>query len=86
MTLNTAATAVAAAGLPGRPGLHHRRGLRRVPRGLRPPSPGTPDGRPMVEVSLHVHGRYPVSELAAALSEIEDVDAILVGTASAAGE
>ena len=40
----------------------------------------------MVEVSLHVHGRYPVSELAAALSEIEDVDAILVGTASAAGE
>ncbi len=38
-----------------------------------------PDGRPVVEVRLHVHGRYPVSELAAALSEIEGVDSVLVG-------
>ncbi|MCW2934096.1 MAG: hypothetical protein JWM19_5058 [Actinomycetia bacterium] len=43
------------------------------------PGPGTGDGRPMVEVSLHVHGRYPVTELAAALAQIDDVDAILIG-------
>lgn len=47
---------------------------------------GTPDGRPMVEVSLHVRGSYPVSELAAALSEIDDVDAVLVGTTSPPGD
>jgi hypothetical protein len=29
----------------------------------------------MVEVSLYVHGRYPVGELAAAFPEIDDVDA-----------
>lgn len=33
----------------------------------------------MVEVLLHVHGKAPVSELAAALSEIEDVASVLVG-------
>jgi hypothetical protein len=30
-------------------------------------------GRPLVQVTLHVHGRQPVTELAAALSELEDV-------------
>jgi putative Mg2+ transporter-C (MgtC) family protein len=50
------------------------------------PGPVTRDGRPMVEVSLHVSGQYPVSELAAAFSEIDDVDAVLVGAASLAGE
>ncbi len=45
-----------------------------------PAAPGTRDGRPMVEVAIHVRGRYPVSELAAALSEIDDVDAILIGS------
>jgi hypothetical protein len=33
----------------------------------------------MVEVRLHVHGKYPVSELAAALSEVDDVASVLVG-------
>jgi putative Mg2+ transporter-C (MgtC) family protein len=50
------------------------------------PGPGRRDGRPMVEVSLHVHGKYPVSELAAALCQIDDVDAILVGDTSPADE
>ena len=40
---------------------------------------GTRDRIPMVEVRLHVHGRSPVSELAAALSEIDDVEAVLAG-------
>ncbi|HEY3976885.1 MAG TPA: MgtC/SapB family protein [Streptosporangiaceae bacterium] len=31
----------------------------------------------MVEVTLHVHGKQPVSELAATLSELDDVDAVL---------
>ena len=38
-----------------------------------------PGRRGMVEVVLTVRGRYPVSELAAMLSEIEEVDAVLVG-------
>jgi putative Mg2+ transporter-C (MgtC) family protein len=43
-------------------------------------------GRPLVQVTLHVHGRQPVTELAAALSELEDVDAVLATDESAAGE
>jgi putative Mg2+ transporter-C (MgtC) family protein len=43
-------------------------------------------GRPLVQVTLHVHGRQPVTELAAALSELEDVDAVLASDASATGE
>jgi hypothetical protein len=35
---------------------------------------------------LHVPGKYPVGELAAALSEIEDVGAVRAGGASPAGE
>jgi putative Mg2+ transporter-C (MgtC) family protein len=47
---------------------------------------GTPDGKPMVEVMLHVHGRDPVNELAAILSGVEDVDAVLVDDANAIDE
>jgi putative Mg2+ transporter-C (MgtC) family protein len=36
-------------------------------------------GPPVVEVRLRVHGKRPVSELAAALSEIEDVTSVQVG-------
>jgi putative Mg2+ transporter-C (MgtC) family protein len=44
------------------------------------------DGRRMVEVSLRVHGKYPVSELAAALAEIDDVDTVLVEDTSSLDE
>lgn len=58
--------------------------------GPRPePASDLPDaapGRPMVQVTLHVHGRQPVTELAAALSELEDVEAVLASDASATGE
>jgi len=47
-------------------------------------SPGRgPDGRwssngvRVVEVTLHVHGKQPVAELAAALSDLEHVEAVL---------
>jgi putative Mg2+ transporter-C (MgtC) family protein len=37
------------------------------------------DGRaPMVEVTLHVRGRKPVAEVAAALSDLDEVSAVLV--------
>jgi hypothetical protein len=39
----------------------------------------------MVEVTLHVHGRQPVSLLAAALSERAGVDAVLALDANATG-
>jgi putative Mg2+ transporter-C (MgtC) family protein len=49
--------------------------------------PGPPvRGRPMVQVTLHVHGRQPVSDLAAALSELHGVHAVLAADASSAGE
>jgi putative Mg2+ transporter-C (MgtC) family protein len=32
-----------------------------------------------VEVTLHVHGKQPVAELAAALSELDYVEAVLAG-------
>jgi putative Mg2+ transporter-C (MgtC) family protein len=47
---------------------------------------GSRPGRSLVQVTLHVHGRQPVTELAAALSELEDVDAVLASDASSAGE
>ena len=50
------------------------------------PGPGRRDSRPMVEVSLHVHGKYPASELAAALCQIDDVDATLLGDTNPASE
>jgi putative Mg2+ transporter-C (MgtC) family protein len=45
-----------------------------------------PGGGPLVEVRLHVHGRNPVSELAAALSEIDDVASVRVGEDPLAAE
>ena len=51
------------------------------------PLPGLPGDdigrRPTVQVTLHVHGRQPVTELAAALSELEDVHAVLAADANA---
>jgi hypothetical protein len=40
----------------------------------------------MVEVTLHVHSRNSVNELAAALSELEDVDAVLAADVNAGDE
>jgi hypothetical protein len=40
----------------------------------------------MVEVTLHVHSRNSVNELATALSELEDVDAVLVADVNASDE
>jgi putative Mg2+ transporter-C (MgtC) family protein len=39
--------------------------------------------RRMVQVDLHVHGKSSVNELAAALSELDDVDAVLATDANA---
>lgn len=44
------------------------------------------DTAPMVEVLLHVHGKVPVSELAAALSEIEDVASVSIGDSLTSGD
>ncbi len=38
---------------------------------------------PMVEVTLHVYGRASVNDLAAELSEIDDVDAVVAGDVNA---
>jgi putative Mg2+ transporter-C (MgtC) family protein len=57
--------------------------------GARRPSPSTGDvraERPMVEVTLHVHGKNSVNELAAALSERAGVDAVLASDANATDE
>ncbi len=68
------------------------------PVGARPPSiepaVAAPDGgsegqggdRPVVQVTLHVHGRQPLAELVAALSEHKDVDAIVATDANAIDE
>ena len=42
--------------------------------------------RPMLQVELHVHGRDSVNELAAALSELDDVDAVLASDVNAIDE
>jgi hypothetical protein len=45
------------------------------------------DGKPaMVEVTLNVHGRRSVSDLAAALSDLDYVDALLASDANAIDE
>jgi putative Mg2+ transporter-C (MgtC) family protein len=49
-------------------------------------SDGAPGKRPMVEVKLHVHGKESISELAAALSELDDVRAVLATDVNAADE
>jgi putative Mg2+ transporter-C (MgtC) family protein len=48
--------------------------------------PGAPAGRPAVEVTLQVYGRQSVNDLAAALSELEDVDAVRASDANTRGE
>jgi hypothetical protein len=51
-----------------------------------PPGQAGPLPEPrMVEVTLHVHGRNSVNELAAVLSEQQDVDAVLATDVNAAG-
>jgi putative Mg2+ transporter-C (MgtC) family protein len=45
-----------------------------------------PSRRPLVQVTLHVHGRQPVTDLAAALSEISDVSAVLATDANTTDE
>ena len=47
---------------------------------------GTRNGAPLVEVMLQVHGKQPVNDLAALLSDIDDVDAVLVSDANAVDE
>jgi putative Mg2+ transporter-C (MgtC) family protein len=47
---------------------------------------GPRNERPMVELTLNVHGRSSVDELATALSELDGVDAVLAGDANAAIE
>jgi hypothetical protein len=74
--------AVKASSSPTRPGWPPRSPLAT---GQAERGPGTRNARPMVGVSLHVHGRYPVTEPAAALSQIDDVDAILIGVPGPAG-
>jgi putative Mg2+ transporter-C (MgtC) family protein len=44
------------------------------------------NGKGMVQVTLHVHGRQPVSELATALSELDSVHAVLATDANAIDE
>ena len=48
--------------------------------------PAPAAGRPVVQVTLHVHGRAPVTDLAAALSEISDVSAVLATDANTTDE
>lgn len=47
---------------------------------------GAQDGEALVEVTLQVHGRTPASDLAVALSGIDDVDAVLVNDANAVAD
>jgi putative Mg2+ transporter-C (MgtC) family protein len=51
-----------------------------------PAGPGPPAGPAIVEVALHVHGRQSVNELAAALSELDDVDVVLASDVHAIDE
>ena len=46
----------------------------------------SPAGPTIVEVALHVHGRQSVTELAAALSELDDVDVVLASDVHAIDE
>jgi putative Mg2+ transporter-C (MgtC) family protein len=44
------------------------------------------ESQPMVEVTMHVHGRASVNDLAAALSELDQVVAVVAGDANANAE
>ncbi len=48
--------------------------------------PETLDGAPLVLVTLQVHGRQPVNDLAATLSDIQDVRGVVVRDANAVAE
>jgi putative Mg2+ transporter-C (MgtC) family protein len=50
------------------------------------PGPGPAAKRPMVEVTLHVHGKNSVNDLAASLSELDGVDAVLASDVNAVDE
>ncbi|MGH3277888.1 MAG: MgtC/SapB family protein [Trebonia sp.] len=50
------------------------------------PSSDARESVPMVEVLLHVYGKSPVSELVAALSEMDDVASVMVGDDLTAGD
>jgi putative Mg2+ transporter-C (MgtC) family protein len=52
----------------------------------RRPGPGTGDGKHLVGVTLQVYGKESVNDLAAALSEVSDVDGVLVDDANAVHE
>jgi len=52
----------------------------------RPPGNAATPGPPIVDVTLHVHGKNPVSSLAAALSDIDGVHAVLASDANATDE
>jgi putative Mg2+ transporter-C (MgtC) family protein len=55
--------------------------------GQRSPSgQAMPSGRPVVEVTLHVHGKNSVNDLAAALSERDGVQAVLASDANTIDE
>jgi putative Mg2+ transporter-C (MgtC) family protein len=56
--------------------------------GRRHPAEGGDDTGPppLVEVTLHVHGRASVNELAAALSEVDEVEAVVAGDINSADE
>jgi putative Mg2+ transporter-C (MgtC) family protein len=54
--------------------------------GARRAAPGARDGATLVEVMLQVHGKQPVNDLAAILSDIDDVDAVLINDANAVDE
>jgi putative Mg2+ transporter-C (MgtC) family protein len=51
-----------------------------------PDGGSSPASQPLVQVTLHVHGRQPVTDLAAALSELDDVHAVLASDANAIDE
>jgi hypothetical protein len=44
------------------------------------------DGPPMVAVTMHVHGKRPVSELASTLTELDLVDAVVATNPQPADE
>ena len=50
------------------------------------PARDTTAGTRMVEVTLHVHGKHPVNDLAASLSDLENVQAVLASDANAVDE
>jgi putative Mg2+ transporter-C (MgtC) family protein len=47
---------------------------------------GTNEGTPMVEVTMHVHGKGSVNDLAATLSELDEVVAVVAGDVNSVDE